>query len=199
MPCTHLYLSFSASKHSESFWSQSCFSAKTRCLCCRWCLLAKEHLSQRSVPSALQVPSGQIMHGLPVTSESALGEPWRHLWAFWMFYRRFWARDLFSCRFFGWFLFLFLSLNHEDPWKSFRPNAFSYSLKARKNNPKTPDLGFATGFPYPAGQAPPKGERSSTATSQERSEGSGFEEMKALKNQWEKWRFTKLHVCFICE
>ena len=41
---------------------------------------------------------------------------------------------------------------------------FSYGLKARKNNPKTPDLGFATGFPYPAGQAPPKGERSSTAT-----------------------------------
>ena len=34
---------------------------------------AKEHLSQRSVPSALQVPSGQIMHGLPVTSESAFG------------------------------------------------------------------------------------------------------------------------------
>ena len=42
---------------------------------------------------------------------------------------------------------------------------FSYSLKARKTTPnRTPDLGFATGFPYPAGQAPPKGERSSTAT-----------------------------------
>lgn len=166
MPCTHLYLSFSASKHSESFWSQSCFSAKTRCLCYRWCLLAKEHLSQRSVPSALQVPSGQIMHGLPVTSESAnRGEPWRHLWAFCMFYRRFWARGTFSrVRFLGGFYSSF------SPWimKTFESHSdlktFSYSLKARKNNPKTPDLGFATGFPYPAGQAPPKGERSSTAT-----------------------------------
>ena len=119
----------------EAFWIiliSVVLFAKTRCLCYRWYLLAKEHLSQRSVPSALQVPSGQIMHGLPVTSESALGEPWRHLWAFCMFYRRFWAQAPFPVYVF-WMVFIPLSL-----FESWRPKDIQLQPQVTEKQPQNP-------------------------------------------------------------
>ena len=103
-------------------------------------LKAKEHLSQRSLPSELQVPSGQIMHGLPVTSAACV------------YFTIDFGNEKFD-----------VYLQTED--MQLQPQV----REKQGNNPKTLHLGCATGFPYPAGQALPKGERSSTATSQERS------------------------------
>ena len=93
-------------------------------------------ISTFSAPGALRANHARASRHLGVRLGGL--EPWGHLWAFWMFYRRFKEGDNFSYKFFGWFLFLPLSLNHEDPWKSFRPKDIQLQPQGTEKQPQNP-------------------------------------------------------------
>lgn len=109
-------------------------------------------------------------------------------------------RDNFSCKLFGWFLFLFLSLNHEDPWKSFRPKDIQPQPQGTEKQPQNPGSWLRYRLSISCWTSTAQGRKKQHCHLVRKDlRALDSKRWKHLENQWEKWRFTKLHVCCIRE